>query len=271
MNRYGAIRWMAVTCLAGGSFGCVSLDKYQALERAHRTLQEQNARLAQDLADREMEIQQKNTIIDGLNKQLAAKDETIASLTAENSNLRNALTKAQDLLEAMGKQVGDVKIITQALPAPLSNALQDLARQYKDLMEFDPKTGAVRFKADLLFPLGSDQLATSGQVQEALQKFAQIVNSADAAGFDVIVVGHTCTTPIVKPETLAEHKTNWHLSSHRAIAVMNMLAGQNVSEKRMGVMGYGEFRPIGADKSRNRRVEIYLVPAGSVQNTVSTN
>ncbi|NLX15132.1 MAG: DUF3972 domain-containing protein [Phycisphaerales bacterium] len=265
MNRYGAIAWMAMTLLVAGSFGCVGLDKHQALERAHRTLQEQNARLAQDLADREMEIQQKNTIIDGLQKQLAAKDETIASLTAENANLRNALAKAQELMESMGRQIGDVKIITQALPERLHRALEDFVAKHPDLLEYDAAQGAVRWKADLLFPLGSNQLATSGEVLEALKQFAAIVNSADAAGFDVIIVGHTCTTPIRRPETLAEHKTNWHLSTHRSIAVMNMLASEQVSEKRMGVMGYGEWRPISSDKGKNRRVEIFLVQSGTVQ------
>ena len=88
--------------------------------------------------------------------------------------------------------------------------------------------------------------------------------------FDVIVVGHTCNTPIMRPETLAIHRTNWHLSAHRAIAVMNVMAGLQVSMKRMGVMGYGEHRPIAdnsttAGKAKNRRVEIYLVPAEKVR------
>jgi chemotaxis protein MotB len=183
--------------------------------------------------------------------------------------LEERLKKAEDLLTRMADNPPTVEIIKTALPEPLNRALKDLAAQYPDLMSYDEEKGAVRWKADLLFPLGSDQLANSGQVQDALQKFAEIVNSTAAEGFDVIVVGHTCTTPIMKPETLAEHKTNWHLSAHRAIAVMKMLAGQNVPEKRMGVMGYGEHRPISGDKAKNRRVEIFLVPSGSVQNTSS--
>src|SRR5690606_7149529 len=89
-------------------------------------------------------------------------------------------------------------------------------------------------------------------------------------GFDVVVVGHTCDTRIAREETRREHKTNWHLSTHRAIAVMNMLAEHQVALDRIGVMGYGEQRPIASNstpegKQKNRRVEIYLVPKGSVQ------
>jgi len=152
----------------------------------------------------------------------------------------------------------------------LNDALSKLAQEYPEALEFDPKTGVVRWKADLLFPLGSDQLSDSSAITEPLRKFAEIVNSEKANGFDVVVVGHTCNTPIKKAGTLAEHRTNWHLSAHRSIAVMNMLGEQRVAMTRMGIMGYGEFRPIADNttkegKAKNRRVEIYLVPKESVQ------
>ena len=103
-----------------------------------------------------------------------------------------------------------------------------------------------------------------------MKKFAEIVNSPDAAGFDVAIVGYTCNTPIKKAETKAMHKTNWHLSTHRAISVMNMLGEDGVNSARMGVMGYGEYRPIADNttkegRSKNRRVEIYLVQKDGVQ------
>lgn len=272
MTRLGVLGLLVVSlALSAGNFGCY-LDQLQAEQRANRVLQEDLARTKADLQDAEAMNKQKDTVIDGLQKQLSAKDETVGSLTAENASLRDALKKAQDILEAQaGKPVGGpITIVRNALPEPLSNALSDLAKQYPDLLDFDPKTGVVRWKSDLLFPLGSDKLAEAGQVQEALKKFADIVNSEKATGFDVVVVGHTCNTPIRKAATLAEHKTNWHLSCHRAIAVMNMLAEDNVALTRMGVMGYGEYRPIApndneANKAKNRRVEIYLVPQGSIQ------
>ena len=83
--------------------------------------------------------------------------------------------------------------------------------------------------------------------------------------FDVIVVGHTDTTPIRKASTRQEHKTNWHLSAHRAIAVSVILIKNPFPATRLGDMGYGEYRPIAdnssaAGKAKNRRVEMYLVP-----------
>mgnify|MGYP003693640179 CR=1 FL=1 len=58
----------------------------------------------------------------------------------------------------------------------------------------------------------------------------------------MVVVGHTDTLPI-GPITGRKHPTNWHLSVHRAIAVMFTLKNYGVEYLRMGCMGYGEFRP----------------------------
>ena len=210
-------------------------------------------------------------MIDSLNKLLTGKDQQIASLTAENEGLRRSLANAEEAIKnAMGKGAGTVQIIKQGLPPELDKALTDLAAEYPELFDYDKEKGALRWKADLLFPLGSDALASAdSKVMEAMKKFAEIVNSAAAAGFDVIVVGHTCTTPIVKPETKAKFPTNWHLSAGRAIKIMEALAESGVAMTRMGVMGYGEYRPIADNgskegKAKNRRVEIYLVKKGSV-------
>lgn len=270
MTRYGVLGVLAIA-LTCSNVGCY-LDQLQAEQRANRVLQEDLARSKADLQDCEAMNRQKDTVIDGLQKQLAAKDETVNSLTAENASLRDALKKAQDILEAQaGKGAGQTVVIKgAALPEPLDNKLKEFAAQYPDILEYDPNTGMVRWKSDLLFPLGSDNLADAGKIDEALKKFAAIVNSPEANGFDVIIVGHTCTTPIAKAATRAEHKTNWHLSAHRAIAVMRMLAQENVATNRMGVMGYGEYRPIADNgtaegKAKNRRVEIFLVPSGEIR------
>ena len=265
---------LVVVSLAGliGSSGCY-YDQWKQSERALRTMTQKAEQAATDLADARHELAQKDTQIQSLQNQLGTAQQQNASLTAENEGLRNALAEAQGIAKTMAdKQFGDVTIINRSLPAEVDTALQKLMEQYPDLLE---KVGnSIRWKSDLLFPLGSDQMSTSERVQEALRKFAEIVNSPAAQGLELVIVGHTDTTRIAKPETLREHKTNWHLSAHRAIAVMRLLAGLGVGEPRMGVMGYGELRPIAdnsteAGKAKNRRVEIYLVPKGSITGTGS--
>lgn len=269
MYRHGAM--MALIALMGaGGTGCY-YDEWQASERSNRVLREDLARVQDDLQNAEYMNRQKDTTIDGLNKQLATRQQQVASLEAENQSLRTALTRAQDILqEHAHRGPGPITFFQSALPPALHEELKRLAEAHPDVIEYDAAKGAVRWKADLLFDLGSDQLAANTEAAEALRKFAAIVSSEAARGFDVIVVGHTCSTPIARPETLREHKTNWHLSAHRAISVMQRLAQERVAMTRIGVMGYGEHRPIADNasndgKMRNRRVEIFLVPRESVQ------
>lgn len=269
MKTSWAWMFMAVVLMVG-NLGCY-YDQWQAAERDNRILREDLSRAQQDLADAEMMLRQRETTIDGLNNQLAAKDQTIGTLTAEVQNLRQAMDKAQAILEAQaGKALQPLTIVKQALPEPLHQELANLAEAYPDQIEYLPENGALRWKSDLLFPLGSDELSTSEQTLAALAKFAEIVQSEKATGFDVVVVGHTDTTPIRKPATLAKFPNNWYLSAARAIRVMDMMSKDGIPMERMGIMGYGKFRPIADNstpegKAKNRRVEIYLVPKGSVQ------
>lgn len=268
-----AKRWMiglALVALTAGNTGCY-YDQWAQAKRANAELTEQYNIAKSDLQDAQLLVQQRDTEIKSKNAQLQAKEEQIVQAMAEADSLRANFQKALDLLEKRGVDISTL-IMTQkaVLPDALDAKLKELASRYPEFLEYLPEKGAVRWKADLLFELGSDKTQISAEVMASLREFAAIVNSAAATGFDVIVVGHTCTTPIMRPETLQQHRTNWHLSAHRAIAVMNIMADLQVAMKRMGVMGYGEHRPIAdnatnAGKARNRRVEIYLVPAEKVR------
>ena len=108
------------------------------------------------------------------------------------------------------------------------------------------------------------------EAKERLEALSEVLNSPVAEGFDVLIVGHTDDMRIGKPATRAKHPTNWHLSAHRAIAVEKVLAQAGMTEVRMVVMGMGQFRPIEPNEPKqqgnpkNRRVEIYIVPAGQM-------
>lgn len=267
--------WMAVAAMAVlvGGTGCY-YGQWQDCQRSLRATQEDLSRAKTDLLDCQHMNQQKDTQIEALQNQLDTKERSLASLNAENEGLRKALAEALETAKEMAsKQLGSTMIINRQLPPEVDQALTELVEQYPNLLE---KVGnSIRWKSDLLFPLGSDQMTVSPEVREALRKFADIVKSRAARDLELVIVGHTDTTRIVRPETLREHKTNWHLSAHRAIAVMRMLSNLGIVENRMGVMGYGELRPIADNtteqgKARNRRVEIYLVPKGSITGTGST-
>jgi len=80
----------------------------------------------------------------------------------------------------------------------------------------------------------------------------------------ILVVGHTDDLNIVRPETALKHPTNWHLSTDRSDAVILELLKQGIEPDRVAQMGYSEFHrwthPLRHGSSRNRRVELYVVP-----------
>jgi chemotaxis protein MotB len=85
----------------------------------------------------------------------------------------------------------------------------------------------------------------------------------------VIVEGHTDDTPI-RTEL---YPSNWELSAARSMAVLQYyFKRQLVPPVNLSCMGYGEYHPIvpntsEANKSRNRRVEIFIEKAVTPQLT----
>jgi chemotaxis protein MotB len=248
--------------------GCVSLDDFKRLEAQNRQVIAEKEKLASDLYDERNVNDSMRSRVKGLETELGAKEELVANYRRENELLHGVAKSATTGLEHMaGKDLGTIAIIGPKLPAPLDNALKRFADEHPSEVTYDAARGSVKWKADLLFPLGSDVVKDTSF--DALRAFSEILNSQAAAGFEVVVVGHTDNRPIVRPETKAKHPTNWHLSTNRAVAVGALLQKNGVAPNRVGVMGCSEYRPVAdnsseAGNSQNRRVEIYLVPVGSI-------
>jgi chemotaxis protein MotB len=153
-----------------------------------------------------------------------------------------------------------------ALPVELSTKLEDFAKANEQMVSFDANTGIVKFKSDLLFEKGSDKVAPTAI--EAVKSLCGILNSQEGKKFDIIIAGHTDDLPILKADTRAVHPTNWHLSAHRAISVLDVMTTNSLDPKRLSIRGFGEYRPVAPNapnkkgNPQNRRVEIYIVPEG---------
>lgn len=254
-------------CMVVGS-GCVSLDGYRRLQASHRSVSAEKETVAKDLFDARTVNDSLRTRVGSLEREMETKDELVTRLRRENEVLDEMRKTARSALEDMAdKQVlGDITIGSK-LPEALDNALKRFADEHPTAVTYDAPRGTVKWKADLLFAIGSDVVKQSSMA--ALRSFTEVIKSAAAADFEVIVVGHTDNRPIVRAATKAKHPTNWHLSAHRAISVAFVLQKEGYSSGRVGVMGYGEHRPAGdnateAGSSQNRRVEIYLVPRGAI-------
>ncbi len=254
--------------------GCVSLDRYRKVEAANRLVIADKEKLATDLGDERTVNDSLRTRVRSLEGEMTAKDELIGNYRRE-SELSEGISKAaQDALSTMAKaNLAAPAVVGPKLPPALDSALKRFSDEHPTEVSYDPARGSVKWKADLLFPLGSDVVKDSSM--DSLRSFSEILKSPAATDFEVVVVGHTDNRPISRPETKAAHPTNWHLSAHRSIAVTNVLQKNGVQPYRLGTMGCSEYRPVSensseAGNSHNRRVEIYLVPIGSIVHSGAT-
>lgn len=250
-----------LTAAAPMLVGCVSRDEYLREKFARRKAVERAETLERDLADERARVMALESQFGSLKGQLNTQTAMTSTLKAERDRLNNYSSRLQTEIDSLAKQqIGAIKVVEVKLPAELDRQLKDFAARYPDSVEYDAERGAVRWKSDLTFAKGSDDVQPDAIA--SLQSFADVVNSASASGFEIIVVGHTDNLRI-GPVTGRKHPTNWHLSVHRAIAVMNALARAGVPQEKMAVMGYGQYHPIVPNTSHgaeeNRRVEIYLV------------
>lgn len=270
MRARGWIVQGMVGCLVlVSASGCMSMNEHRRVQARNRMLAAEKEAMAQELADARSANDTLRMRIDSHNQELSTKSELIANLRSENEVLDEMRRLAQTHLEGMaGRQgLGDITIAGQVLPEKLDTALKHFAQQHPQAVTYDGSRGTIKWKSDLLFALGSDVVKESSMT--ALRGFADIIKSEAANDFEVIVVGHTDNTPIGKPQTKQRHPSNWHLSAHRAISVATILQRAGYGAERIGVMGFGEYRPMADNataqgKSQNRRVEIYLRPRGSI-------
>ncbi len=240
--------------------GCSSENKYKDAKLRNRSQ-------LQRIDDLESQYNVAKLQLAQTKKQLAEAEEVYdvdTEAMKKKAEAMEADIQAKTLL--IGKMQAELIRGGSALPPELASELEKFAAQ-SDMITFDESSGMVKFKSDLLFKKGSDVVASDAV--SALGKFCTIVNSKAASGFDVVVAGHTDDVPIRKPDTRALHPTNWHLSAHRAISVGAVMEKNGIAPKRISVKGFGQYRPVEDNapgrrgNSKNRRVEIYLVPAGA--------
>ncbi len=218
------------------------------------------------ITELESQLQAAQLQLDQLKRQLDAANATggveVETLRQKIAALEEDIAKKEALIKSMQDRLMGVS----PLPVELNSALEDFARG-SDMIEYDASRGLVKFKSDLLFEKGSD--VVTSQAGEAVRKLAGILNSEQARQFHAIVAGHTDDIPIQKPDTRDKHPTNRHLSSHRAIAVAEVMEKSGIEPGRLSTRGFGEYRPVEANAAgkkgnpKNRRVEIYIVPAGT--------
>jgi chemotaxis protein MotB len=239
--------------------GCVSDQQFKDLKLQNSAQERRIKELESQLQAATLELDQAKRQVETLSGKGSIEMQALQQKVAA---LEDEIAKKKALIEAMQKQLmGGVQ-----LPAELSSMLEDWAKG-SDLVSFDAARGIVKFKSDLLFEKGSDEVAPTAMA--AVKALCGILNTEQAKEFDIIIAGHTDDLPILKPETKAKHPSNWYLSAHRAITVLDVMTANGIVPERASVRGFGEHRPVVPNElnkkgnPQNRRVEIYIVPKGT--------
>lgn len=143
------------------------------------------------------------------------------------------------------------------------NLLEDrLAREIADkqiLLEKTSRGLVIAMANDILFDSGKAKLKSSAH--PTLKKIALVLNE-NVPDRDIGVEGHTDNVPIQH----SGWRSNWELSVARATSVLHFLINEcNIRPGRLSAIGYGEYRPIADNatkegRGQNRRVEIIILP-----------
>jgi chemotaxis protein MotB len=197
-------------------------------------------------------------------------DEMQAKLDAENAMLKGKLVAlGQDLSSTtanldMAKKRMEEMAKAQAAAEKRAQQFRDMVAKFKSMidagkLQVEIRNGLmlVKLPDNILFDPGKTDLKPAGQ--EAIKQVTQILAGIEGRKFQV--TGHTDNVPIKS----GKFKSNWELSTQRAVEVVKFMSKNGMDEKRLSAAGYADTLPVadnGSDDGRrqNRRIEIVVVP-----------
>ena len=185
-------------------------------------------------------------------------------LEIENQNLQNRIVqlqkeKAKEIAHVVKQKDKEFSELENA-KLELEESLKKEIGDYKAKLELTERGLVVTFLSEVFFDSGKDVIRASGK--ESIRKVAEVLNR-DVPDSNVAIEGYT-DNQLIK---YSGWKTNWELSSARALAVLHYFVDDcKVNPARLSANGYGEFRPVVANDTeenmqKNRRVEIVILPS----------
>jgi chemotaxis protein MotB len=171
-------------------------------------------------------------------------------------------------IEKISKLKNDMNELQRA-KEELEKRLQDEINNKQVKVEMQGKGLVITFVSEVLFDSGKAKLRKDADAK--LDKVADVLNTT-VADLNVGIEGHTDNQPIKK----SGWKSNWELSTARALSVLHYLSDKNVAEPRLAAIGYGEYKPVASNddkegRQKNRRVEIVILPKETKSTDGSTD
>ncbi|MDD5166077.1 MAG: flagellar motor protein MotB [Candidatus Omnitrophica bacterium] len=158
-------------------------------------------------------------------------------------------------IEELSQQLDELTQTKRLLEESLKKEIDD--KQVK--LQMMEKGLVITFVADILFDSGKAKIRQGAYT--SLNKVAVVLKD-NVPQLNVGIEGHTDNQPIKH----SGWKSNWELSTARALSVLHYLVEkEGISPDRLSAIGYGEFRPVSTNDTKegrklNRRVEIVILP-----------
>jgi chemotaxis protein MotB len=224
-------------------------DQKQKLAEATANGDKERTQCQKDAAARDARISV-------LTKKLESLGQDVSRLETERGNLGGELEQAQKRMEELRK--------AQALAEGRAAQFRKLVSQFKTLtdagklqVELRENRMIIRLGDKILFDPGKTDLKPEGK--EALKQVTVVLKELVNRNYQV--AGHTDNIPIKS----ARFRSNWDLSTARAVEVVNFMIASGMEPKRLSAAGYADQSPVAPNdtpenKAKNRRIEITLVP-----------
>ncbi|MBU1124866.1 MAG: flagellar motor protein MotB [Candidatus Omnitrophica bacterium] len=187
--------------------------------------------------------------VDSLEYEVAMLKERLAALQKDKRQEKERIVSEKE------KELTELEKAKQ----DLEKSLQKEVSEYKAKLQLTERGLVITFLSEVFFDSGKTVLRPDGK--ETLLKVTEVLN-ADIISSSITIEGHTDNDPI----KYSYWKSNWELSSTRALAVLHYLVDEGrVSPERLCAAGYGEYWPVvennsPENKQKNRRVEIVILP-----------
>jgi chemotaxis protein MotB len=238
-----SIPLIALFCLVASSISCGVDD--QVHQAALRDLHQQKKLVF----DRNAALGARDAEIEALKKRVAA-------LESEKTGVSSALTDAKKTMEDL--------LRAQAQAEARAGQFRTLVERFRKMTESGKLKVEIRDNR-MIVSLGDRILFDAGKTQvkkegaETLKQVTAILK--EVGGRDFQVAGHTDNAPMKS----ARYRSNWDLSTARAVEVVNFMIASGMEPGRLSAAGYSDQAPVASNetadgRSSNRRIEITLMP-----------
>jgi chemotaxis protein MotB len=191
-------------------------------------------------------LEQRAAALDRENKELRARLSALGQDNARAAQTLEELRRAHEQAEKRNAQFRDMVA-----------KFKSMVDAGKLQVEFRGGLMLVKLPDNILFDPGKTALKSAGK--EAVTQVAQILSGIEGRKFQV--TGHTDNVPMKS----GKYKSNWELSSARAVEVVKVMIASGMDPKRLSAAGYADQLPVAENDTvigrlQNRRIEIVVQP-----------